>query len=321
MLLMFKFFCSFFLSASSLFARPTAQIVETNSIQTWCETFGEKNNPPVLLLMGACCQGVLWHEEFCKRLADEGFYVIRYDYRDSGLSTCFNYTQNPYNLMDLTKDAVGLLDALEIPKAHLFGVSMGGFIAEIMGCYFPERVHSLLLLGSSPDAHPSNRAYIGVFPQYPSGLPCPTPAYLKWLSDFMKKDATTEEEKIQMRMEGWDCLNGDKIPLNPKMNREIQMTFLSRLRYPQGINNHFTMLREGVSESLVRDVPSKIQIPTVILHGTEDPIFPPQHGQVLHETIRGSELILVEGMGHIPNDNFYDLYITSLKKQRDALFF
>lgn len=78
------------------------------------------------MVMGGCCQGILWPTEFCQKLADEGFYVIRYDHRDAGFSTCFDFETDPYDLIDMAKDAIGLLDYLEVEKTHLFGLSMGG---------------------------------------------------------------------------------------------------------------------------------------------------------------------------------------------------
>ncbi len=292
------------------------RIAHVNGIDIWVETFGQKEDSAVLLIMGDCCQGVIWDTAFCEKLAHEGFYVIRYDHRDTGLSTCFDFEKNPYGLMDMTQDALGVLDAAGVHKAHLFGVSLGGFLAELMAGYFPERVHSILILGPSCEIRPMSLAFAGLPPEEDSGFSPPSHEYLVWMREFMKLLPLTDEEKLNQRLEGWNRLNGRKIPLNEETNRKIHSAFLARLRHPQGIINHITMLRDARSEALVRTAPSRVKVPTVILQGSEDPIFPPDHGEGLAKEIEHAEYLLVEGMGHVPNDHFYSLYIDILKTQR-----
>ena len=135
------------------------------------------------------------------------------------------------------------------------------------------------------------------------------------MKEYMKLSPLTNEELLRQRLEGWNELNGEKIPLNEATNQEIHQAFLSRLRYPQGMINHIVMLQEESSEVLVRTAPAKIKVPTVILQGSEDPIFPLDHGEALSRAIENSRYFLVEGMGHIPNDHFYDFYIDILKSQ------
>lgn len=290
------------------------QIANTNHIDIWYETFGDKKNPTVLLIMGGCCQGVLWPKAFCEQLAEEGFFVIRYDHRDAGLSSCFDFEKQPYEILDMAQDTAALLEALHVEKAHLFGVSLGALLAETLAAYFPEKVHSILLLGSTCDIRPMNLAYAGQSAEA-NALPPPTSSYLNWMIEFMKLSPQTFEEKLANRMEGWNRLNGQKMPLDSVVNREIHEEFLMRLRYPQGIINHIIMLRSEQSEKFVRLVPSKIAIPTVILHGTEDPIFPPAHGERLKQAIKNAEYFLVDGMGHVPSNHFYNFYIEILKRQ------
>ena len=144
-------------------------IASVNTINTWYETFGKKNNPALLLIMGACTQGILWTTEFCELLSARGFFVIRYDHRDVGLSTYFNFEKEPYDLLDMAKDAVGLLDYLKISSAHLLGLSIGGPIAELISIHFSDKVLTLTLIATSYDFRPMNRAYAGLpeEPNYP----------------------------------------------------------------------------------------------------------------------------------------------------------
>jgi pimeloyl-ACP methyl ester carboxylesterase len=312
---MLKTILIFLLPCLSLFSSQT-HVSKINNIDIWYETFGQKKDPALLLIMGGCCQGVIWDKDFCNQLADEGFYVIRYDHRDSGLSTCFDFEKDPYDLMDMTKDAVGILDSEGIEKAHLFGLSLGGFIAKLMAGYFPERVHTILVMGSTCDIHPMNLAYAGLPQEEGSLLPPPSPAYLAWMQEFMKLTPHTDEEKLAQRLEGWNKLNGTKVALDEEKTREIHSEFLSRLRYPQGIVNHILALRLKQSENLIKTLPPRIKIPTVILQGSEDPIFLKEHGESLSQSIENSQYILVDGMGHVPNEHFYSLYIDILKQQK-----
>lgn len=303
-----------FMITISLFAN-SERIVTANGIDIWYETFGQKENPALLLIMGGCSQGVLWHRDLCVRLSQEGFYVIRYDHRDTGLSQCFDYEKNPYDLMDMAKDALGVLDAVGVKKAHLFGVSLGSMLSELLAAYYPERIHTITLFGSTCDIRPMNLTYAGHALDATCVLSPPLPHYVTWMTEYIKLSPQTDEEKLISRMEGWNRLSGEIKPLDAQINREMQSEVLLRLRYPQGMVNHITMLNSTASETLVRTVPSKIQVPTVIIHGTEDPIFPPDHAVALSHLIPHSEYHLVEGMGHIPNQYFYDFYIDVLKRQ------
>jgi pimeloyl-ACP methyl ester carboxylesterase len=298
-----------------LVAFSQGQIAKANGIAIWYETFGEKENTPLLLIMGGCCQGVLWPKVFCEKLAKEGFYVVRYDHRDMGLSTYFDFAKEPYYLMDLVDDAIGLMDAIEIKKAHLFGLSMGAGIAQIMAAHYPERIASITVMGSTCDLRPMNLGLAGLPPEENPLVSPPTTRYLAWMQAFIHRSPETEEGKLTQRIGVWAMLNGEKLPFNEKISREIHSEFLARCKYPEGIANHIQMLRDEKSEGLIRSTLSKIKVPTIILHGSEDPIFPPDHGEALHRLIEGSEYHLVEGMGHVPNDQLFDLYIDCLKRQ------
>ncbi|MDT4973741.1 MAG: hypothetical protein QOG22_3884, partial [Pseudonocardiales bacterium] len=110
----------------------TEQLVRTNGVDLCVETFGDKGNPAILLIMGAGASMVDWDAEFCLRLADAARFVIRYDHRDTGRSVSYPAGTPPYALRDLLDDAVGLLDAYELPRAHIVGMSMGAAIGQLM---------------------------------------------------------------------------------------------------------------------------------------------------------------------------------------------
>lgn len=287
------------------------QIAQTKGLALWYETFGEKEDPPLLLIMGGCCQGILWPDSLCQRLATEGFYVIRYDHRDTGFSSSIDFEKHPYNLKDMAQDAIDLMDFLKIERAHLVGLSMGGPIAEILAVDHEERVMSMTLLSTSCDFRPFDLALQGK-PSEEGLLPGPKQTYLEAMEVYLNSLPDTFEEHLELRLSTWGLLNGDQFPLDETEQREIHGEFLKRQQSPQGLENH--ILNNYRSEELIRAVPHHVQVPTLIFHGTEDPLFPLEHGQALAEMIKEARLVIVEGMGHVLNPAFYDIYIEGIKE-------
>jgi pimeloyl-ACP methyl ester carboxylesterase len=147
----------------------TERIVNGNGIRLWTEDFGDRRNPPLLLIMGASAQGIQWPEAFIQRFVDAGLYAIRYDNRDTGRSTCFDFVESPYTLDDLARDAVAVLDAYELSSAHVAGASMGGMIAQALMIQHASRVRSATIIMSSPlagSALMSNELLPGPAPEW-----------------------------------------------------------------------------------------------------------------------------------------------------------
>jgi pimeloyl-ACP methyl ester carboxylesterase len=287
------------------------QMAQANGIDIWYETFGEKENPALVLCMGGMGQGILWPTEFCEQLASEGFYVIRYDYRDAGLSTCVDYQNDPYDLLDMAKDAMGLMDALEIENLHVCGLSMGGPIAELMAVHFPERVQSLTLMATSCDLRPCCMAFEKQSSE-DIALPRPSEKYLRWMHRFLQKVPQNENEQLEQRVECWSILNGSVVPFEETRYREIHAEFLQRLRHPESLTNHLDAIKN--SFRMILDAPFQVNVPTVVIHGTEDPILPPVHGETLARSIPGAKFVLIDGFGHVPNCQFYPLFIEEIKE-------
>jgi pimeloyl-ACP methyl ester carboxylesterase len=286
-------------------------IAEANGIEIWYETFGSKEDPALLLIMGGCCQGIMWPTELCQQFADEGFYVIRYDHRDSGYSTCFDFEKNPYDLSDMAVDAIGLLDYLEIEQAHLCGLSMGGPIAELMSVIYPEKIQTITLMATSCEFRPLLLAFFGLPPEE-GALSSPLKVYTDWMKEFLDAPPKNDEEKLEQRLMGWRILNGTVVPFEAERYREIHREFLTRALHPESIGNHVPAIKK--SEALVREIPSQVKVPTLIFHGSEDPILPPDHGQALANSIASSKYVFIEGMGHVPNCHFYKLWIKAIKQ-------
>jgi pimeloyl-ACP methyl ester carboxylesterase len=274
--------------------------IKANGIELWTEDFGKRTDPALLLIMGASAQGIQWPESFIARLVDRSFYVIRYDNRDTGQSTCFDFAEAPYTLGDMAKDAVGLLDAYDVPRAHVAGASMGGMIAQTLVIEHPARVRSATIIMSSPlsgiDGGPD--------------LPGPDP---KWLENFMALAAApleTAEQQIEMRAQLFANLAG-RIPPDLEAIREVATREVARAKNFAAQNNH--SLAIGASQPPDRrPLLANTRTPTLVIHGTDDPILPYAHGKAIAEAIPGSELITLEGAGHDLPESMWDTIVDGI---------
>jgi pimeloyl-ACP methyl ester carboxylesterase len=254
------------------------------------ETFGDSNSAPLLLVMGLGAQMISWDEEFCSRLAERGFHVIRYDNRDSGLSTklesagepdllaAFGGSPNPaYALDDLADDAVGLLDALGIGAAHIVGASMGGFIAQLIAINHPERVLSLTSIMSGPGGHDAVR---------------PKPEGAEVLTTI---PPDTREERIQHGVWFRRVLNGSGDKFDEAAETKRAERAYDRSYYPVGTGRQLVAIlaAEGRLKKL-----SQIKVPTLVVHGVDDVLVPVENGRSVAAAVPGARLIEFEGMGH-----------------------
>lgn len=266
------------------------RIVTSNGIDVWCETFGDADDPPILLIMGLGAQGIAWSESFCQALADGGRYVIRYDTRDTGKSTCVDFAENPYTLSDLADDAAGLLDALGLQSAHVVGASMGGMTAQELALRHPERVRTMTtIISTGAKADPENPiGWTGGLPPMPDDL----------IALFMEQamnPPTTEEEETQAFLQLARFLVGPKTEFDEAKVRDYRARELARATNFKATANH--QLAVAASRDRWELLPS-IDCPTLVIYGTEDPMFGRPHAEALAKAIPGAKLLAIEGMGH-----------------------
>jgi pimeloyl-ACP methyl ester carboxylesterase len=222
-----------------------------------------------------------WEEGFCRLLADGGRFVLRYDHRDTGRSVTYEVGHPDYTGADLVADAVGVLDAYGIDAAHVVGVSAGGAFAQLLALRFPNRVRSLGLISTSP-ALPLDRQ-----------LPSATEPYHRFLSDA-KVDWSDDESVIEYLVRYARVLAGDERSFDEEAARELVQRDVERSRDIAATQNH-NAIAEG---ALPRDQLSAIAVPTLVVHGAADPMFPLDHGVALADAIPGAELLVLEGAGH-----------------------
>jgi pimeloyl-ACP methyl ester carboxylesterase len=266
-----------------------------NGIQIEYDTFGDRSSSALLLIAGNGAQLLFWDAEFCELLAKTGLFVIRFDNRDAGLSTKFDEAGVPdimaeikaamegehvaaaYSLDDMADDCVGLLDALHIEKAHICGASMGGMIAQVVAYRHPKRVLSLTSIMSNtgnpnlPQAKPDAIAAV-VAP-----MPTERAAY------------------IEHNMNVWRKIWSPGFPFEEKRARTYLAKSYDRSYYPQGMarQNIAILSRGDRTESLLA-----IKAPTLVIHGSGDPLIPVEAGKDTARVIPGANLLIIDGMGH-----------------------
>jgi len=246
-----------------------------NGIEIEYETFGHASDAaPMLLIGGLGTQLVSWDEEFCQLLADRGYLVIRYDNRDAGLST---WPDEQYTLDDMASDAAGLLDALQIPAAHLVGASMGGFIAQLVALDHSEHVLSLTSMISGP----SGEDEVQPTAEASALLLAPVPP--------------TREERIELGLHAKRTLLGPADPFDEAYERAKVVRAIDRAYHPAGFARQLQAILAAPSrlERL-----RSLRIPALVIHGDADILVPVENGRKVAAAIPGARLLEIPGMGH-----------------------
>jgi len=269
--------------------------VKANGIQIEYDTFGDSSSPALLLIAGNGVQIMFWDVEFCELLVKKGYFVIRFDNRDAGLSTKFEEAGIPdfqaaikaategkpvesaYTLDDMADDAVGLLDALGIEKAHICGASMGGMIAQVISYRHPKRVLSLTSIMSTTGN-----------PDLPQGKPDALAAVLA---------PAPEDRKafVEHMMNVWRKIWSPGFPFDEKRARTFIEKSYDRSYYPQGaVRQNIALIANGDRRPSL----STIAVPTLVIHGADDPLISVEGGKDTARVIPGARLLIINGMGH-----------------------
>ena len=309
------------------------ELVKINNLDIWYEEFGDKNQEPILLIMGANANCKQWPQEFIDGLVSKNFRVLRFDNRDVGKSTWFgreptynkflkilptfflklivnkifglvvdrsgkfNFNMTApvqYNLSDMAKDAVSLMDLLNIEKAHIIGASMGGMITQIIALDYPERVKSITPIMTTP----------GIQNESLSG---PSRDLLEAMqkSFVMNLKGKIEDGVVEV----YKQLTGSRFPFD-------EQDFRTRLEpiIAHG-NNPFALHGAAIGASPDRSSRlNEINIPTLVIHGTEDSILPLDHGIALADGIKNSKTMIMEGVGHEIPEQLYSEIINAIEE-------
>ncbi|GHE58247.1 alpha/beta fold hydrolase [Streptomyces capitiformicae] len=274
------------------------RVVPMDGIELWAEEFGSPEHPVVLLVMGAQAQGVQWNDGIVRRLVEGGRRVIRYDHRDTGRSSVVDFAVRPYTVADMASDALAVLDAFGVARAHLVGASLGGIIAQRLAVTDPERVLTLTILSSQPlgtdTAAVVRRAMAGE-PPAPGELPPPSTELLAALASTLPDPEAGLEGHLALRLPLWRVLHGSVLPFDEEEYRAMERRVFERARDLAAGFNHTLAGAAGGDDTA--DLAS-VAAPTLVLHGTEDPMFPPAHAEASAAAISGARLVMIEGLGH-----------------------
>ena len=295
--------------------------VQSKSINLWTEAFGDPKDPAVILISGAASQGVSWSVDFCTLLAIKGFYIVRFDPRDTGLSTHIDFAKNPYKMNDMADDVLQIMNTYGFEKAHIVGSSMGGYIAQLLSIDHPSRVQSLTLFMSTMDFTPQVYSFMGISTAFLS-LPGPKTEALEQLKNlFSGADLSNPEVWMSKSLKMIQIFNGDKAPFDQEEYRKTLQLAFDRMNPSVPLktpHNHALASGFGPTQFAVQ----KIKCPTLIIHGSNDPIIPVDHAHATAKAIEHSEKFIIEGMGHA-RPKIYDEAITDRlgafwKNEKDA---
>lgn len=257
------------------------RMTEIRGVELCTETFGDPADRPILLIQGAGASMLWWDEGLCRALSGSGCFVIRYDHRDTGRSISYEPGHPGYTGADLVADAAGVLDAYGVPRAHIVGVSAGGAFAQLLALKHPARVGSLVLISTSP-ATPGDR-----------DLPAATDSLRRFFS-AAEVDWSERASVIDYLIGYCRVLAGDQRRFDEAHTRELVERDVGRARDFAARRNH-DLLAEG--ELPTRPL-SSITAPTLVIHGTADPMFPVEHGEALAAEIPDARLLRLRGAGH-----------------------
>lgn len=274
------------------------EFVETNGITVGYDSFGDEGAEAILLISGLGAQMIRWTMPFCGRLADKGFRVIRFDNRDAGRSTHFTHSPTPdfsalasaiaagrtpdvpYTLYEMVGDAIGLLDALKIGRAHVVGRSMGGMIAQLMSSEYPERILSLTSIMSSTGN-----------PNLPSAAPDIMAMLTKRAPHPFEDEAGFLEHSLAFARR----IASPGYPFNEEAHRILVLEETKRAYDPAAFGRQIAAI---AATGDIRSRLARIVAPALVVHGIDDPLIPLDCGRDTALSIPGAEFMPVDGIGH-----------------------
>ena len=276
-------------------AHSKPAMAKANGIELCYDTFGDRAAPPMVLIMGLAAQMIAWDDDFCGELASRGYWVVRFDNRDIGLSTKFSEhgvpdvmamlgmllqgrtVTAPYTLRDMAADTIGLMDALGIKSAHVIGASMGGAIAQEIAIRHPARLRTLTSIMSSTGE---------------PGLAQPAPEAMQIL---MAPTPTDRDAYLKRYLQTWQVLRGPGFPLDEARDAERGVRTFERGLNPPGAARQLAAIMASGSR---KEALAAVKTPALIIHGDADPLVRLDGGEATARAIPGAKLMVIKGMGH-----------------------
>jgi pimeloyl-ACP methyl ester carboxylesterase len=283
------------LTAQARVPRSQPTRVQANGVELCVQTFGEAVDPAILLVAGAASSMDWWQDELCERLAFGSRFVIRYDLRDTGQSVSYEPGAPQYGGQDLVADAVGILDVLRVDRANVVGISMGGGIAQQLALDHADRVASLTLISTSPGG--------------PGLPPMSDELRSRFAQPAAEPDWSDRQAVVDYIVEDLHGYAGS-VTFDEEEMRALAGKIVDRTANIQSTMTNHSILEGGEP---LRPRLHELTTPTLVLHGTEDPLFPYGHAEALAAEIPGAELVPLEGVGHeMPPRPVWDQVVAAL---------
>ncbi|CVI62651.1 alpha/beta hydrolase (plasmid) [Agrobacterium leguminum] len=257
------------------------RILRSNGLEIATEAFGDPAHPPIVLIMGGMASMLWWHENFCASLAERGRFVIRFDQRDTGLSTKYPPGRPGYTYEDAVDDVFRVIDGYKISSAHIVGFSLGGMVGQGAALKNPERVLSLTAISSSP---------LGMDRSH---LPASGEAWMEHMS--VEADWSDRESAVAYLIEDARLTAGVTHPFDEAGTRSFLRKDIDRSGGYLNATNHSVLFEVGETW---RDGLNDMDVPLLVIHGSADPVFPVGHGRALAEAVADAEFVVVDGGGH-----------------------
>jgi pimeloyl-ACP methyl ester carboxylesterase len=258
-------------------------MVRANGVDLCVETFGDGADPAILLIHGAAASMLWWDAELCRRIASRGRYVIRFDNRDTGRSVHYPPGEPQYAMTDLARDAVGILDALGVDRAHVVGCSMFGGMALVLGLDHADRVASLTFLSTSTGEAGLPGATVGHVPEDPDLV-----EYLVAVSRAYSGGSPYFDEAATRRL----------------IEQDVARTYDMQA----AMTNHYAMEMDGPVNGSHRDLVA----PCLVVHGELDPVLPLPHAEALRDAVPGATLVVLEQTGHDLPRPVWDVFVDAV---------
>lgn len=248
-------------------------------VQIYYERLGRPGDPLILLVMGLGMQATAWDKRFCNMLVERGYSVVRFDNRDSGLSTSFEATESAaYSLEDMAQDVIAVLDAVDVERAHVVGASMGAMVAQVLAIEHGERVSSLVsMMGTTGD--PS----VGQ----------PTPEAMAAL--YRLSQAVSSDEVIAGTAQFWRSLESGEHGLSDRQMAALVERDIARAHVPGGARRQLMAVLSAPDRT---DDLARVSVPVSVIHGAADRLVDVSGGRATAAAIPHAELVIIEGMGH-----------------------
>ncbi|MEM7016646.1 MAG: alpha/beta hydrolase [Pseudomonadota bacterium] len=268
------------------------KMIAANGIEIRTESFGDSHGTPLLLVMGASAPGVYWPERFIQHFVDAGCFVIRYDNRDTGRTTCREFAAHPYTLDDMAKDAVAVMDGYNLQTAHVAGASMGGMIVQTLAIQHRARLRSATIIMSTPLAGGGDPAALST-----EELPGADQAWTEKMMALAMQPSGGRDDDIERKIKQFELLAGSIEAFDEDEQRRIATIEVDQANDLNMAMNH-SMAIASSHPADRRPLLAELDLPTLVIHGTEDPILPYPHGVAIAETIPNAELLTLERAGH-----------------------